>query len=151
VTETSILGIAGLLATLVGVWLGYALQAAAESRRSLRDACAKLVALSLESADHMAMAEVERAGGPAADLLRPEFRSDQYYALAQIKLASARLSVAAASLGDAVSAGIAAQASPDDDTRAKGRGEVMTAIGAFQGEVARQTVTRWELVWRRVG
>ena len=148
-SETAILGIAGLVATLVGVWIGSTLEQRAESRRALREACAKLVALALEATDHMTMAEVERKGGPAADPLRPEYRSDQYFALAQVGLVSKKLSDAAATLGDAVKAGIAAQGDPDEDVRAKGRGDVMTAIGAFQGTVRQETATLLDRIRRR--
>jgi hypothetical protein len=41
--------------------------------------------------DHMKMAEVERSGGPAADVLRPEFRSEQYHAMTTVSLASSKV------------------------------------------------------------
>jgi hypothetical protein len=145
VSETAILGIAGMIASLVGVGIGYSLQQRAESRRYLREACAKEIALALEATDHMIMAEVERTGGPAADPLRPEFRSDQYYALAEVGLVSKPLSEAAATLGDAVKAGISAQGSPNTGERAKGRQDVMVAIAAFEAAVKRETVAgRWQ-------
>lgn len=81
-SETAILGIAGIVAALVGVWFGYVLQESAESRRYLRDACAKVIALALEASTHLAMDDVEKQGGPKAPELRSEFASDQFYALA---------------------------------------------------------------------
>ena len=137
---TTLLGIAGIVAALVGVWLGYVLQQGAEARRTLRAACAKYLALSLEAAAHLAMGEAEKAGGPKAPELRPDFVSDQYYATAQIVLASQPLAREAANLGDAVQAGIASSGSDDPDVRARGRATVMAAIGVF--EAATRTLTR---------
>lgn len=145
----TVLGIAGIVAALIGVWLGYVLQQGAESRRYLRDACAKYVALALEAATHLAMDEVEKQGGPNAADLRPEFASDQYYAIARIRLGSRSLAEEAAKLGDAVKAGIASTASADPIERAKGRGGLMDAIGGFQTAVEQQTATRWERLRRR--
>jgi len=65
-SETAILGIAGIIGTLVGVWIGFALQQDAASRRNLREAGVRLAANALEAVDHMVMSEVERAGGPPA-------------------------------------------------------------------------------------
>lgn len=148
-SETAVLGIAGIVAALVGVWFGYALQESAESRRYLRDACAKVVALALEASTHLAMDEVEKQGGPKAADLRSEFPSDQFYALARVKLGSQSLAEEAAKLGDAVKASIASTASADPAVRAKGRGDLMDAIGAFQTAVEEQTATRWQRLTRR--
>jgi hypothetical protein len=149
-SETAILSLAGIGAALVGVWLGYALQESAESRRYLRDARAKVIALALETSTHLALDEVEEQGGPKAVELRSEFASDQFYALARVKLGSKSLADEAAKLGDAVNAGIASTASPDPTVRAKGRGDLMNAIGAFQTAVEKQTATRWERIRRKV-
>lgn len=148
-SETGLLGIAGIVAALVGVWLGYALQQGAEARRNLRDACAKYLALALEAASHLAMNEVEKAGGPKAPELRPDFVSDQYYATAQIVLGSQSLAGGAAALGDAVQAGIASSASTDPAVRAAGRDAVMVAIRAFETATTRETRTAWQRVTQR--
>jgi hypothetical protein len=147
-SETAIIGIAGMVAALLGVGVGYWLQQGAESRRYLRDASTQMIALALEAADHMMMAEVERSGGPPADPLRPEYRSEQYSAIARVGLVSKSLSAAAEVLGDAVKAGIVAQGSADANERAAGRKLVIDGIGTFQSAVQRETVAgRWER-WR---
>jgi hypothetical protein len=96
------------------------------------------------------MDEVAKMGGPPAPDLRPEFASDQFYALARIRLGSVSLAEEAAKVGDAVKAGIASTASPDPAERAKGRGQLMDAIGAFQTAVEKETATRWERIRRKV-
>jgi len=138
VSETVVIGVAGLVATLGGVILGYKLQEWAESDRRLRDACAKVIALALEACDHMIMEEVARSGGPPADPLRPEYRSDQYYAIASVGLASKTLAKAAEILGDKIKEAIVAQASADAGERDEGRQMAMEAIGAFRAAVARE-------------
>jgi hypothetical protein len=84
----------------------------------------------------------ERQGRPPAADLRHEFASDQFYALARVRLGTQPLTAEAAKVGDAITAGIAAQGSPDDAVRAKGRGQVTDAIGAFQVAVELQTAGR---------
>ena len=138
-SETAILGIAGIVAALVGVWLGYVLQQSAESRRQLKQAGARLAANALEAVDHMKMAEVERSGGPAADPLRPEFRSEQYHAMTTVSLASGKVATAAAELNDVVQDAIMFQTSGNPSERQMGRDAVLIAIRKFEAMVRHET------------
>jgi hypothetical protein len=133
--------IVGALAGLLGVWIGYWLQEKAASRRYLLDACAKVAALALEAGDHMLMAEVERSGGPGPDPLRPEFRSDSYFAAARVGIVSPTLSAAAEKLQTTVQNAIGAQGSPDPSIRAHGRQAAVDAGQLFRLTVRAETVT----------
>jgi hypothetical protein len=136
--------VAGVVGTLLGVVIGYALQQGAESRRYLREAGARLAAHALEANDHMMMSETEISGGPPADPLRPEFRSEQYLALTTVSLASSNVARAAADLGDAITEAIASQGTRDAKERQKGRDSIFLAIGAFEETVRRETASPWD-------
>lgn len=142
-SESAILGITGTVAALVGVWLGYLLQQGAESRLQLKQVGARLAANALEAVDHMTMAEVERAGGPAADPLRPEFRSEQYIAMATVSLASAKVATATADLNDVVQDAIMFQTSHNPSERQMGRDAVIIAIRKFEAIVRDETDSPW--------
>jgi len=154
VSETAVLGLAGIVATLVGtlvgVWLGYVLQQGAESRRQLKEAGARLAANALEAVDHMTMAEVERSGGPAADPLRPEFRSEQYHAMTTVSLASAKVATAAAELNDVVQDAIGFQTSGNPNERQMGRDAVFIALRKFEATVRHETDSPWGKLKRRL-
>lgn len=141
--------VAGVVGTLLGVWIGYALQQGAESRRYLREASARLAANALEAVEHMVMSEVELSGGPAADPLRPEFRSEQYLAVTTVSLASSRVATAAAELGDAVKEAITSQATSDPKERQKGRDSVFLAIRKFEKTVRQETASPWDRLRRK--
>ena len=83
-SETAILGIAGLLATLFGVWLGDDLRRSAERHSRLRDAAEAVIVSCLEGAAHLEMVEVERGGGPAAPPIRAELARDSFGAFARV-------------------------------------------------------------------
>jgi hypothetical protein len=141
--------VAGVLGTLLGVGIGYALQQGAESRRHLREAGAPLAANALEAVDHMMMSEVELSGGPAADPLRPEFRSEQYLAVATVSLTSAKVATAAADFGDAIKDAIASQRTGDPKERQKGRDSVFLAIREFEKTVRQETASPWDRLRRK--
>lgn len=143
--------VAGVTGTLLGVVVGYALQQGAEARRHLREAGARLSAHALEANDHLIMAEVERAGGPPADPLRPEFRSERYLAITTVSLASPKLATAAAELGDIVKEAIGSQGTTDPKERQKGRDAIFIGIKAFEAAVRRETASPWDRLRAKIG
>ena len=132
---TVVLGVAGIAGTLVGVVLGAGLEETAAERRRMLDAYQALAALYLETATHMAYAEVERGGGPPAPPLREGIEVDSFRAMAAVGSASRRLRAASDRLAEEMQAAIAAQGSPD--------------AGARQAETTRWRPSVCSATWRR--
>jgi hypothetical protein len=147
-SETAILGIAGIIGTLVGVWLGYVLQQGAESRRQLKEAGARLAANALEAVEHMKMSEDARASGLPPEPLRPEFRSEQYLGWTTVSLVSKKVATAAADLNEVIQDAIEFQTSGNPKERQMGRDAVFLAIQAFEGTVRRETDSPWGRIKR---
>jgi hypothetical protein len=149
VSETAVLGIAGMIASLVGVVIGFGLQQTAESRRYVREACSVLAALALEALEHMVMAENARNGGPPPDPLRPEFKRESTSVIARLALGGPdKVARAALALGQAVQSAIAAQASAVEGEREQGLQGVVSAMHTFDEVVRRETAPVWRR-WRR--
>ena len=146
---TIALGVAGIAGTLLGVLVGSALAESATERRRKADACHEIEAIYLETATHMAYAEVERAGGANAPPLREDIEVDGYRAMAQVGAASRRLRAATDQLAGRMQAAIASQGSPDPAARQAGRDSAMDVVQAFRDLADAELAQRWWAPWRR--
>jgi hypothetical protein len=132
VSESTILGLAGIAGTLVGVWLGYWLQQAADSRRRLQEACTDAIAGALEAAVMLEQIEASISEGEPVPVVRPELAREWFQALARLGLASPVVADAAANLSNALGLATSEQASAKPEDRAAARAAVMKEIEGFQ-------------------
>jgi hypothetical protein len=148
-SETAVLGIAGIVAALVGVWLGYALQQGAESRRQLREAGAHLAANALEAVEHMKISEDARESGRPPEPLRAEYRAEQYLGWTTVSLVSSKVATAAAELNNVIQDAVEFQTSGNPKERQMARDAVFIAIRSFEATVRHETASPWGKLKRR--
>jgi len=146
-SESAILGLAAIVATIVGtlggVWLGSWLQRSADEHRRLEDACAEVIASALETTVLFAEIEVSIVTGQPAPEVRSEVAREWFLALARVGLSSTVIADAAARLSTAMAEATAGQAKQKPEERLAARASAMKAIEAFQGAVSSELGRRW--------
>ena len=135
-----ILGIAGLIATLLaafgGVLLGDALQSRAERRLRIRETADLVTQTSLEALAYYTEVEAHiTARAPEPAQLRVDLAADSFRNVARLRTFPLPIREAYGRLADRIRDAAPLQMDPDPDVRAGARNAVMTAIGELEGTV----------------
>jgi hypothetical protein len=147
-SETTVLGIAGILGTLAGVVLGQWLESGHADRKLREAAFLDYASLVLEGFTiTVAIHEEVVVGKGQVAPLRAEYGREYARAITRVALyARGRLKVLVEELGDRMSELNDGVANPTDKFNAK-RAEAVAALWAFEAEAGR-SLSPW---WRREG
>jgi len=148
VTETAILGIAGLISTLIagfgGILLGDVVQGRRARQQRVRDAGELVSQVNLEAIEYFGAVDAYLMGlAPEPAPLRGDYQATSMLAIAKIRNTSPEIRVGAEALSDAMKAATEAAAAVDPARREATRVGGMAAIASFGDIVTAEVDRSW--------
>jgi hypothetical protein len=138
-----ILAVIAVAGTLAGVWLGYWLQQASESRRRIADACELVIAASLEASAQFEAIEVSITTLQPTPDFASQLSHGLFSARARVGLSSPSVAAAEKQLRLAMLRAVAGNSSMNPEDRKRAREAWGKAIDAFQMSVRPELARHW--------